>query len=94
MAQGQQIISVPLSGAPQILNVLFSSSLLGVETPAAGDQLAILNEVSGEYRSCVLDAKGQWRWQDSGDAAGALVIEPGRGYLYNHTGSGFAWHWR
>jgi hypothetical protein len=91
---GQQIISVPLSGTPRVLDALIGVGLQAGTSPAAGDQLTVLNDLTGDDRTCALDGKGQWRWLDTGDPSGALVIEPGRGYFYSHTGTGFSWHWR
>ncbi len=95
---GRQIVSIPLTGQqPPTLNSIIGPQGAGPvagQGPTGSDQLSVLDDATGNYRTCWLDGKGLWRWQDTGDPAGALLIQPGRGYVYFHAGTGFSWRWR
>lgn len=95
VGQGRQIISAPLAGGPLLLGQTFTGP-----GPKAGatleesDQLSVVTDPAGDFRTCWLDRQGRWRWLDTGEEAGGLPLEPGRGYIYYHTGEGFNWRWR
>jgi hypothetical protein len=97
---GYQLISLPINSSPKTLDLTFGPASQGIgpkagATPDASDQFSILDETTGVFRESWLDAaQGLWRWQDTGDKAGNLLLEPGRGYLYYHAGGGFNWNWR
>jgi hypothetical protein len=100
IANGQQVVSFPLSATPKSMDSMVwlaaqgRGAVAGLR-PESSDRLSILDELRGGFRTCWLDAStGQWLWQDTGERAGGLVLEAGRGYLYHHLGPGFYLRWR
>ena len=97
---GYQMVSLPITGSPNTLDSAFGPASLSLgpkagATAETSDRFGVLDETTGEFRNGWLDAaQGLWRWQDTGDKAGGLLLEPGRGYLYYHAGDGFNWRWR